>query len=43
MAQRAWRVADLFAAILRFCQFNQGLAEGGHALSGLFDWLLDTL
>ncbi|XP_075871069.1 A-kinase anchor protein SPHKAP isoform X2 [Nelusetta ayraudi] len=43
MAQRAWRVADLFAAILRFCQLSQGPAEGGHALSGLFDWLLDSL
>lgn len=43
MAQRAWSVADLFTAVLHFCQLSQGRAEGGHAPSGLFDWLLDTL
>lgn len=40
MSQKAWRIADLFSAVLQFCESR---GEEGRSLSGLFDWLLETL
>uniref|UniRef100_A0A3P8UK38 SPHK1 interactor, AKAP domain containing n=1 Tax=Cynoglossus semilaevis TaxID=244447 RepID=A0A3P8UK38_CYNSE len=38
MSQRSWRVADLFRAVLQFCQLQEE-----EEVKGLFDWLLETL
>lgn len=43
MSQKAWRVRDLFSAVLEFCKLNEKEGEEGRALSSLFDWLLETL
>uniref|UniRef100_A0A8C6U8V8 SPHK1 interactor, AKAP domain containing n=1 Tax=Neogobius melanostomus TaxID=47308 RepID=A0A8C6U8V8_9GOBI len=40
MSQKAWRVRDLFRAVLQFCA--QCERDEGRAVSGLFDWLLQT-
>lgn len=40
MSQKAWRISDLFSAVLQFCESR---GEEGRSLSGLFDWLLETL
>ncbi|KAK7883328.1 hypothetical protein WMY93_029502 [Mugilogobius chulae] len=39
MTQKAWRVGDLFRAVLQFCERE----EDGSRVFGLFDWLLETL
>ncbi|KAM8854099.1 A-kinase anchor protein SPHKAP isoform 3-T3 [Synchiropus picturatus] len=39
MSQKAWRIADLFGAVIEFCQ----LQEREEAVASLFDWLLETL
>ncbi|KAM3616568.1 uncharacterized protein V6R79_020131 [Siganus canaliculatus] len=43
MSQKAWRIADLFSAVVQFCKLNKKEEEEGRALSSLFDWLLETL
>ncbi|KAJ3590115.1 hypothetical protein NHX12_008069 [Muraenolepis orangiensis] len=44
VSQKAWRVADLFAAVLQFCKLHEKAREEGRSpLSSLFDWLLETL
>ncbi|XP_059931298.1 A-kinase anchor protein SPHKAP isoform X2 [Gadus macrocephalus] len=44
LSQKAWRVADLFAVVLQFCEFHEKEREEGRSsLSSLFDWLLETL
>ncbi|XP_062242681.1 A-kinase anchor protein SPHKAP isoform X2 [Platichthys flesus] len=43
MCQKAWRVADLFSAVVRFCQLHEEEEEEGRSLSSLFDWLLETV
>ncbi|KAK0150601.1 A-kinase anchor protein SPHKAP [Merluccius polli] len=44
VSQKAWRVADLFAAVLQFCKLHETEREEGRSpLSSLFDWLLETL
>ncbi|XP_030007609.1 A-kinase anchor protein SPHKAP isoform X2 [Sphaeramia orbicularis] len=41
MSQKAWRVADLFSAVLQFCKLQEKAEAEGR--SSLFDWLLETL
>ncbi|XP_019950805.1 A-kinase anchor protein SPHKAP isoform X2 [Paralichthys olivaceus] len=43
MCQKAWRVADLFSAVVRFCQLHEKEEEEGRSLSSLFDWLLENV
>ena len=44
LSQKAWRVADLFAVVLQFCEIHEKEREEGRSsLSSLFDWLLETL
>lgn len=43
MSQRAWRIADLFGAVVQFCKLHKKEEEDGQSLSSLFDWLLETL
>ncbi|XP_029373692.1 A-kinase anchor protein SPHKAP [Echeneis naucrates] len=43
MSQKAWRIADLFSAVVQFCKLHQREEEDGRSLSSLFDWLLETL
>ncbi|XP_029965065.1 A-kinase anchor protein SPHKAP isoform X2 [Salarias fasciatus] len=44
MSQKAWRVADLFRAVVQFCKLQEKEEEAGRSLqSSLFDWLLETL
>ncbi|XP_071353237.1 A-kinase anchor protein SPHKAP isoform X2 [Trachinotus anak] len=43
MSQKAWRIADLFSAVVQFCKLHQKEEEDGRSLSSLFDWLLETL
>ncbi|CAL8351467.1 unnamed protein product [Lota lota] len=44
LSQKAWRVADLFAVVLQFCELHEKEREEGRSsLSSLFDWLLETL
>uniref|UniRef100_A0A8D3BER8 SPHK1 interactor, AKAP domain containing n=1 Tax=Scophthalmus maximus TaxID=52904 RepID=A0A8D3BER8_SCOMX len=42
VSQKAWRVADLFGAVVQFCQLQEREEEEGKSLSSLFDWLLQT-
>ncbi|XP_072317884.1 A-kinase anchor protein SPHKAP isoform X1 [Eucyclogobius newberryi] len=42
MTQKAWRVGDLFRAVLQFCEKSEREEEEGRVF-GLFDWLLETL
>ncbi|KAM6946015.1 LOW QUALITY PROTEIN: A-kinase anchor protein SPHKAP [Aplochiton taeniatus] len=39
-SQKAWKVADLFGAVVHFCKLHQPGNGGGR--SSLFDWLLET-
>uniref|UniRef100_A0A1A8K6T9 SPHK1 interactor, AKAP domain containing n=1 Tax=Nothobranchius kuhntae TaxID=321403 RepID=A0A1A8K6T9_NOTKU len=42
MAQKAWRIKDLFSAVVQFCKLHE--EEAGQAIqASLFDWLLDIL
>uniref|UniRef100_A0A1A8SF79 SPHK1 interactor, AKAP domain containing n=1 Tax=Nothobranchius rachovii TaxID=451742 RepID=A0A1A8SF79_9TELE len=42
MAQKAWRIKDLFGAVVQFCKLHE--EEAGQAIqASLFDWLLDIL
>ncbi|KAM3875532.1 A-kinase anchor protein SPHKAP [Diretmus argenteus] len=41
VSQKAWRIADLFSAVIQFCKLQE--KEEGGSLSSLFDWLLETL
>ncbi|KAM9733157.1 A-kinase anchor protein SPHKAP isoform 2-T2 [Menidia menidia] len=44
MSQKAWRIADLFSAVVQFCQLHENEAGAGSSLqTSLFDWLLETL
>ncbi|XP_053279402.1 A-kinase anchor protein SPHKAP [Pleuronectes platessa] len=43
MCQKAWLVADLFSAVVRFCQLHEKEEKEGRSLSSLFDWLLETV
>nr|XP_043888372.1 A-kinase anchor protein SPHKAP isoform X1 [Solea senegalensis]XP_043888373.1 A-kinase anchor protein SPHKAP isoform X1 [Solea senegalensis] len=43
MSQKGWRVADLFGTVVQFCQLQKKEEDEGRSLSGLFDWLLETL
>ncbi|XP_059187730.1 A-kinase anchor protein SPHKAP [Centropristis striata] len=43
MSQKAWRIADLFSAVVQFCKLHEKEEEEGQTLSSLFDWLLETL
>lgn len=45
MSQKAWRIADLFGAVVQFCKLHVKEEEekDGRSLSSLFDWLLETL
>uniref|UniRef100_A0A3Q3GWI4 SPHK1 interactor, AKAP domain containing n=1 Tax=Labrus bergylta TaxID=56723 RepID=A0A3Q3GWI4_9LABR len=43
MSQKAWRIADLFGAVVQFCELHKKEEEEGQSLSSLFDWLLETL
>ncbi|KAM4627174.1 A-kinase anchor protein SPHKAP isoform 2-T2 [Polymixia lowei] len=43
VTQKAWRIADLFTAVVQFCQLHKKEEEEGRSLSSLFDWLLETL
>lgn len=44
MSQKAWRIADLFSAVVQFCKLHEKEEEDGRSLSSsLFDWLLETL
>ncbi|XP_044059314.1 A-kinase anchor protein SPHKAP isoform X2 [Siniperca chuatsi] len=43
MSQKAWRIADLFSAVVQFCKIHEKEEEEGRSLSSLFDWLLETL
>lgn len=43
MSQKAWRIADLFGAVVQFCKLRENEEEEGKSVSGLFDWLLETL
>ncbi|XP_074497869.1 A-kinase anchor protein SPHKAP isoform X2 [Sebastes fasciatus] len=43
MSQKAWRIADLFSAVVQFCKLHEKEEEEGRSLSSLFDWLLQTL
>uniref|UniRef100_A0A7N8XNQ8 SPHK1 interactor, AKAP domain containing n=1 Tax=Mastacembelus armatus TaxID=205130 RepID=A0A7N8XNQ8_9TELE len=43
MSQKAWRIADLFSAVVQFCKLHEKEEEEGSSLSSLFDWLLETL
>uniref|UniRef100_A0A3Q2VL96 SPHK1 interactor, AKAP domain containing n=1 Tax=Haplochromis burtoni TaxID=8153 RepID=A0A3Q2VL96_HAPBU len=44
MSQKAWRIADLFDAVVQFCKMHEKAEEAGKSLqSSLFDWLLETL
>ncbi|XP_037829085.1 A-kinase anchor protein SPHKAP isoform X5 [Kryptolebias marmoratus] len=43
MAQKAWRIADLFGAVVQFCKLHEDEEEVGRSLqASLFDWLLET-
>ncbi|XP_028430286.1 A-kinase anchor protein SPHKAP isoform X1 [Perca flavescens] len=42
MSQKAWRIADLFSAVVQFCKLHEKEKED-RSLSSLFDWLLETL
>uniref|UniRef100_A0A3B4FYF9 SPHK1 interactor, AKAP domain containing n=1 Tax=Pundamilia nyererei TaxID=303518 RepID=A0A3B4FYF9_9CICH len=40
MSQKAWRIADLFDAVVQFCKMHEKAEEAGKSLqSSLFDWL----
>uniref|UniRef100_A0A8C7TB86 SPHK1 interactor, AKAP domain containing n=1 Tax=Oncorhynchus mykiss TaxID=8022 RepID=A0A8C7TB86_ONCMY len=41
VSQKAWRIGDLFNAVIQFCKLHQE-EDGGSSLSSLFDWLLET-
>ncbi|XP_039985810.1 A-kinase anchor protein SPHKAP isoform X2 [Xiphias gladius] len=43
MSQKAWRIADLFRAVVQFCKLHEKEKQEGRSLSSLFDWLLETL
>uniref|UniRef100_A0A3Q2NR75 SPHK1 interactor, AKAP domain containing n=1 Tax=Fundulus heteroclitus TaxID=8078 RepID=A0A3Q2NR75_FUNHE len=43
MAQKAWRIADLFSAVAQFCTLHQTQEEGRSFGASLFDWLLETI
>nr|XP_046244659.1 A-kinase anchor protein SPHKAP isoform X2 [Scatophagus argus] len=43
MSQKAWRIADLFSAVVQYCKLHEKEEEEGRSLSSLFDWLLETL
>ncbi|XP_040018679.2 A-kinase anchor protein SPHKAP isoform X2 [Gasterosteus aculeatus] len=43
MSQKSWRIADLFRALVQFCELHEKEEEEGRSLSSLFDWLLETL
>ncbi|XP_070826980.1 A-kinase anchor protein SPHKAP isoform X1 [Chaetodon trifascialis] len=43
MSQKAWRIADLFSAVVQFCKLHEKEEEEGRSLSSLFDWLLESL
>ncbi|XP_045073702.1 A-kinase anchor protein SPHKAP-like isoform X2 [Coregonus clupeaformis] len=42
VSQKAWRIRDLFSAVIQFCKLYQEEEDGGSSLSSLFDWLLET-
>ncbi|XP_042151970.1 A-kinase anchor protein SPHKAP isoform X4 [Oncorhynchus tshawytscha] len=42
VSQKAWRIGDLFNAVIQFCKLHQEEQDGGSSLSSLFDWLLET-
>uniref|UniRef100_A0A4W5K9F4 SPHK1 interactor, AKAP domain containing n=1 Tax=Hucho hucho TaxID=62062 RepID=A0A4W5K9F4_9TELE len=42
VSQKAWRIGDLFSAVIQFCKLHQEDEDGGSSLSSLFDWLLET-
>uniref|UniRef100_A0A4W5PI34 SPHK1 interactor, AKAP domain containing n=1 Tax=Hucho hucho TaxID=62062 RepID=A0A4W5PI34_9TELE len=42
VSQKAWRIGDLFNAVIQFCKLHQEEENGGSSLSSLFDWLLET-
>lgn len=43
MSQKSWRIADLFRALVQFCELHEKEEEEGRSLSSLFDWLLETM
>ncbi|XP_041731792.2 A-kinase anchor protein SPHKAP-like isoform X2 [Coregonus clupeaformis] len=42
VSQKAWRIRDLFSAVIQFCKLHQEEEDGGSSLTSLFDWLLET-
>ncbi|XP_056138869.1 A-kinase anchor protein SPHKAP [Lampris incognitus] len=42
LSQKAWRIADLFRAVVQFCELHEKEEDEGGSLSSLFDWLLET-
>ncbi|XP_069003954.1 A-kinase anchor protein SPHKAP isoform X1 [Embiotoca jacksoni] len=44
MSQKAWRITDLFSAVVQFCKLQEKKEEANRSLrASLFDWLLETL
>ncbi|KAM6933553.1 A-kinase anchor protein SPHKAP [Xenentodon cancila] len=44
ISQKAWRIADLFSAVVQFCKLHEMEDKAGLPLqASLFDWLLETL
>uniref|UniRef100_A0A3Q2EE61 SPHK1 interactor, AKAP domain containing n=1 Tax=Cyprinodon variegatus TaxID=28743 RepID=A0A3Q2EE61_CYPVA len=43
MAQKAWRIADLFKAVAQFYTQHETEEEGRSLQVSLFDWLLETI
>ncbi|KAM4566547.1 A-kinase anchor protein SPHKAP isoform 3-T3 [Odontesthes bonariensis] len=44
MSQKAWRIADLFSAVVQFCELHETEDGADQPLrASLFDWLLETL
>ncbi|KAG7471031.1 hypothetical protein MATL_G00120150 [Megalops atlanticus] len=38
--QKSWRVGKLFGAVMQYCKLQE--EGGGHSMSSLFDWLMET-
>uniref|UniRef100_A0A3P9ILI1 SPHK1 interactor, AKAP domain containing n=1 Tax=Oryzias latipes TaxID=8090 RepID=A0A3P9ILI1_ORYLA len=44
MSQKAWQIADLFGAVVQFCNLHSNKEEAEQSVhASLFDWLLETL
>lgn len=42
VSHKCWRLGDLFGAVVRYCQLQQGQQQETAPPAGLFDWLLET-